>query len=130
MPPNTTDSDAIAYRNDWGSARVYVVDPFVKVMRGNAIVSEPASARVAGLIAKIDNERGFWWSPSNNPINGILGTHRAVDFALGDANARANLLNASEVAILLLAPQNLPLHSYRDSQTRALCYQAVDRQLL
>lgn len=101
MPPNTTDSDAIAYRNDWGSARVYVVDPFVKVMRGNAIVSEPASARVAGLIAKIDNERGFWWSPSNNPINGILGTHRAVDFALGDANARANLLNASEVATII-----------------------------
>lgn len=99
--PNTTDSDAIAYRKDWGSARVYVVDPFVKVMRGNAIVSEPASARVAGLIAKIDNERGFWWSPSNNPINGILGTHRAVDFALGDANARANLLNASEVATII-----------------------------
>ena len=99
--PNSTDTAAIDYREDWGSPRVYLVDPHVLVMRAGAVVTEPASARVAGLIAKIDNDRGFWWSPSNNAINGILGSHRPVDFALGDPNARANLLNENEVSTII-----------------------------
>ncbi len=99
--PNTNDADAISYREDWGSARVYVIDPWCKVMRSEAIVSEPMSARVAGMIARIDNDRGFWWSPSNNTVYGVIGTARAVDFALGDPNARANLLNENEVATVI-----------------------------
>ncbi len=99
--PNTNDADAISYREDWGSPRVYVVDPAVKVMRGTNIVTEPVSPRVAGLIAKIDNDRGFWWSPSNQTMNGILGTHRPIDFALGDPNARANYLNENEVTTII-----------------------------
>jgi phage tail sheath protein FI len=99
--PNINDAEAVSHREDWGSPRVYVVDPWVKIMKGGAIISEPPSARVAGLIAKIDNDRGFWWSPSNNVVNGILGTSRAVDFALGDPNARANHLNENEVATII-----------------------------
>jgi len=101
--PNTNDADAITYREDWGSARVYVIDPAVKVFDPdtNAEVIEHASARVAGLIAKIDNDLGFWWSPSNQNINGITGTARPVDFALGDTNARANYLNEHEVATII-----------------------------
>lgn len=99
--PNTTDAAAITYAGDFGSPRVYLVDPWVRVQRGDAIVVEPASARVAGLIAKIDNDRGFWWSPSNQVINGIVGTARAVDFTMGDANSRANLLNEANVATII-----------------------------
>lgn len=100
--PNTNDADAITYRGDWGSKRVYGVDPWVKVRNSlGEIVNEPASARVAGLIAKTDAERGFWWSPSNQVINGILGTSRDVDFTLGDVNSRANLLNEQEVATIV-----------------------------
>lgn len=100
--PNTTDAAAITYRGDWGSKRVYIVDPAVKIRNAlGEIVDEPASGRVAGLIAKIDNERGFWWSPSNNVINGIVGTGRDIDFTLGDANSRANLLNEQEVATVI-----------------------------
>ncbi|OHV85810.1 phage tail sheath subtilisin-like domain-containing protein [Ensifer sp. LCM 4579] len=99
--PNTTDAAAIAYGEDWGSARIYLVDPFVKVQRGTAIVNEPASSAVAGLIAKTDNDRGFWHSPSNQTINGIIGTARAIDFTMGDPNSRANLLNEANVATII-----------------------------
>lgn len=100
--PNTTDADAIADRGDWGSKRVFIVDPQVKIRnRMGEIVDKPSSARVAGLIAKTDAERGFWWSPSNQVINGIIGTARAIDFSLGDANSRANLLNEQEVATII-----------------------------
>lgn len=101
--PDTNDAAAITYRGDWGSPRVYVVDPHVKIFNTatDAITVEPASARVAGLIAKTDNDLGFWWSPSNKIINGIVGTSRPIDFTLGDTNARANLLNENEVATII-----------------------------
>jgi hypothetical protein len=100
--PNTTDAAAITYAGDFGSDRVYLVDPWVKIFNAaGEVVSEPGSARVAGLIAKSDNDRGFWWSPSNQVINGIVGTTRAVDFKLGDANSRANLLNEARVATII-----------------------------
>lgn len=100
--PNTTDAAAIAAAGDFGSARILLVDPWVKVINADGeIVDEPASARVAGLIAKSDNDRGFWWSPSNQTINGIVGTSRPVDFKLGDANSRANLLNEAKVTTII-----------------------------
>jgi hypothetical protein len=100
--PSTTDDDAIEYAGDFGSKRVFVVDPRVtKTDANGAAVYAYSSAQVAGLIAKSDNERGFWWSPSNQNINGIIGTERAIDFTLGDADARANLLNESKVATII-----------------------------
>lgn len=101
--PNSTDADAIAYRDAFGSDRIYLVDPWVRVWDTvtDAEVIRPASARVAGVIAKSDAERGFWWSPSNRLIDGITGTARPIDFALGDANARANYLNENEVTTIV-----------------------------
>lgn len=101
--PNTTDQAAIGFREQVGSPRVYVVDPWVKVWdtEANAEALQPASARVAGMIARSDNDRGFWWSPSNTEMYGITGTARPVDFTLGDVNARANCLNENEVATII-----------------------------
>jgi phage tail sheath protein FI len=100
--PNTKDETAIEYSEDFGSARVYLVDPWVKVLGPDGkLIDEPPSARVAGLISKIDNERGFWWSPSNQLLNGIIGTTRPVDFKMGDRSCRANLLNAKNVATII-----------------------------
>ena len=101
--PNTTDQDAITYRDSFGSPRVYITDPWVKVWDTtyNAEVHQPASPRVAGMISRSDNDRGFWYSPSNTEIYGILGAARHVDFALGDPNSRANYLNENEVATII-----------------------------
>lgn len=98
--PNTTDDAAGLYRDNFASARAYVVDPWTKVFDGAEVI-EPASARVAGLIARIDNQKGFWWSPSNQEIYGITGTARPVDFRMGDVNSRANLLNERQVATII-----------------------------
>lgn len=99
--PNGTDADAIQDAADYGSRRVYVVDPAVKVARGSNVFVEPASSAVAGLIAKTDNDKGFWHSPSNQVINGIVGTARPIDFTLDDPNSRANLLNEANIATIV-----------------------------
>lgn len=101
--PNTTDAAAITYRGEFGSDRVYIIDPQVKYWDTalNAEALQPASGRVAGIIAASDNERGFWWSPSNRAMNGITGTARPVDFELGDPLSRANYLNENQVATIV-----------------------------
>ena len=97
--PSTTDAEAITYRGHFGSRRAYLVDPAVRV--GSPLETRPASGYVAGVIARSDAERGFWWSPSNLAINSVLGTERAVDFELGAEEAAANQLNADEVATIV-----------------------------
>ena len=101
--PNTTDADAITYRGNFGSDRIFIVDPSVKVFDTvtNDYIAQPASPRVAGLISKMDNEKGFWWSPSNQIITGIAGTWRPVDYAHGNPNSKANLLNENEVTTII-----------------------------
>lgn len=95
--PNTTSAAAIIYRREFGSDRAYLIDPGVMI-DGQTL---PASPAVAGLMARVDNERGFWWSPSNNPVLGVTRAARAVDFELGNANSEANMLNEEGVATLV-----------------------------
>jgi len=101
--PNTTDAVAKTFRTGFDNPRLFIVDPYVKVYSSllEKEIDQPASARVAGIIAKSDNQRGFWYSPSNRPVSGITGTTRAIDFTMGDKNARANLLNENHVATII-----------------------------
>ncbi len=101
--PNTNEKDAIDRRKELNSERLYLVDPYVKVFdpASNSTIEQPASAHVAGVIAKSDNDRGFWWSPSNRPISGIVGTARPIDFSLGDSLSQANILNENDIATII-----------------------------
>jgi phage tail sheath protein FI len=99
--PNSNDDAAKSTAALTGSKRVYVVDPALLVQSGDAIVTRYASGAVAGAIARSDNERGWWASPSNLELNGVVGTARAIDFGLSDATSRANLLNQANVATVI-----------------------------
>ena len=102
--PGTTRADAIAFRDAIDSRRVMVVDPHVKVLDGDgAVRTVPASARVAGLIARSDRDpaRGWWVSPSNQALYGVAGTSRPVGFIQGDVDSEANALNASQVSTVI-----------------------------
>lgn len=100
--PSTTDAAAIAAIADFGSKRVYLCDPRVlKVNAAGATVAAYNSPVVAGVIARSDNDRGWWASPSNAEIFGIVGTERAIDFSMADPTSRSNLLNAENVATIV-----------------------------
>jgi len=105
--PGTTNEAAKKYRQSFGSARLYLVDPGVKVLKVDPDTGKSfeevasAATRVAGVLVKSDNERGWWWSPSNRNILGISGTQRPVDFALGDRLSSANQLNEKNIATII-----------------------------
>lgn len=101
--PNTDEADALTDRGKYGSGRLFIVDPAVKVFDTTSAswVTRPASAYVAGLISKRDQERGFWWSPSNQVIQGIGATARPISFVLSSTETEANRLNEQEVATIV-----------------------------
>jgi len=96
--PNTNDEAAIDYRSLFGSDRAYIVDPwFVVRDKDGSEKQEPPSARVAGLIAQSDEARGFWFSPSNQVVLGVLRTTRPISWAINDPDTQANYLNEFSV---------------------------------
>lgn len=101
--PDTDDEAALAYAANFGSKRIYMVDPGVKHWdtTANAEVVAPNSAVVAGLFAQTDSLYGFWASPSNKEIVGITGTTRPIEFLDGDDTCRANLLNAANITTII-----------------------------
>jgi len=101
--PNTTDEAVMAYAENFGAKRAYMVDPGVQYWAtiAAATVDAPGSAWVAGLFAWTDSEYGFWASPSNKEFVGITGTTRPIEFLDGDETCRANLLNNANIATII-----------------------------
>ena len=100
--PNTTEAAAVTDAGLHGSARMMIVDPAVRVMdAAGAIVTRPASAYAAGVLARTDAHRGFWWSPSNQLVAGIVGTARPVSFELSSDQTEAHRLNAANVSTII-----------------------------
>lgn len=101
-PIGTTYAQAIAGRGPTGtinfntsSDRVRLCYPHVKVYDPvtNSERLEPLSARAAGLRAKVDLDKGFWWSSSNQEIAGVIGVERALSAMIDDPQSEVNLLN-------------------------------------
>lgn len=80
------------------SDRVRLCYPHVKVY--DAAMGErlqPLSIRAAGLRAKVDNDHGYWWSSSNQPLVGVLGLERPLTARIDDTNSEVNLLNENGI---------------------------------
>lgn len=101
--PNTTDEAAIQYAKNFGSKRLFLIDPGINYWDNAAkkACSAPVSAYAAGVTAWSDKQYGYWASPSNKPIKGILGSERPVDYEYGDDSCRANVLNNANITTLI-----------------------------
>jgi phage tail sheath protein FI len=109
-PAGTTVAVAIAGRGPSGAINFYTSNkravlcyPMVKAfdIATNANQDRPLSQFLAGVIAANDNANGYWTSPSNIEIKGIVGVERTITWAVNDTSSNANLLN--EKGILTLA---------------------------
>ena len=81
------EADATVKMKNFGTRRLMVCDPYVKVWdtTANATITEPMSARVAGMIAHSDGLKEYGWanSASNRVMQGISGTARPIEFIAG-----------------------------------------------
>ena len=83
----TDEADATVKMKNYGSKRLLVCDPYVKVWdtKLDKTITEPSSARVAGMIAHTDGLKEYGWAdiPSNQVMQGISGTSRVIEFIYG-----------------------------------------------
>lgn len=81
------------------SDRVRLCYPHVKVYDAatNGERLQPLSIRAAGLRAKVDNDHGYWWSSSNQPLLGVIGLERPLTARIDDASSEVNLLNENGI---------------------------------
>ncbi len=101
--PNTNEADAKTDRAKYGSNRLYIVDPAVRVWDATTTgyVTRPASAFVAGALSAVDAAKGFWWSPSNQVLQGVAATARPISWAISDPDTEANRLNEGQIATII-----------------------------
>ncbi|POZ60220.1 phage tail sheath subtilisin-like domain-containing protein [Chromobacterium alticapitis] len=104
-PIGTAFADALAGRGPNGtinfntsSDRARLCYPYVMVADGNGgLRLDALSARAAGLRAKVDNDKGFWWSSSNQELAGVVGVERQLSAMIDDPNSEVNQLNAAGI---------------------------------
>ncbi len=108
-PIGTTVSEAITGRGPSGTInfntsnkRAVLCFPHVKRYdtATDAEVLEPLSQRLAGVIAAKDVERGYWWSPSNTEVKGIVGMELPITALINDSTTEANALNEAGIVTL------------------------------
>lgn len=101
-PYGTTVANAITARGISGSLnlnssskRIIGLYPFLKAYdpASDSNVDFPFSSFMAGVIANTDQVAGFWNSPSNKEIKGVVGAERNISASLSDATSDANILN-------------------------------------
>lgn len=101
MPAMSTPQEAVARRMKYGE-RVEILRPRVLTTDGDGQqVYRPYSAFAAGLRARIDSELGYWWSKSNQVVNGFSGVEQPDSWSIGDENSVANLLNMNNVSTII-----------------------------
>jgi len=97
--PNTTDVAAKVAADECGSDRILFVDPRVLVSDEDTGLPVPnfASSLVAGGMAS----RGFWLSPSNKVLAGVVGMSRIIEHRPQDSDGQSNTLNADNIAVII-----------------------------
>ena len=111
-PVGTTFQQALAGRGPSGainfqtsSPRVVLCYPHCKVYNTTTEETElqPYSPRLAGALAARDMDNGYWWSPSNREIQGIVGMEMLLTAGINDPNSEVNQLNESGITTIFNA---------------------------
>ena len=101
-PLTTTVVQAVAGRGPastinfkTSSDRAFLLVPHLSVYDAatDSNINVPYSPFMAGVMSRTDNTGGYWVSPSNKEILGIVGTEYVVTASVSDATTEANLLN-------------------------------------
>lgn len=136
--PDTTDAAAVLAAEKYDTQHGQLIDPKVLSFDDddNASVPTPPSAYWLGLRAKVDAEKGFHHSVSNQVINGIGETNRAISYG-----AHADYLNEAKVATIINTEEGLrswggrtlssePLNAFENVvRTKLFINEAIERAM-
>ncbi|EGX6617165.1 phage tail protein [Salmonella enterica] len=99
-PIAATPADVVRRRQNYGS-RIEILRPRVYTTSDTSGTPRPYSAIAAGHRCRIDNEKGFWWSKSNQEIYGVTGLEQIDDFEIDSTTCTVNQLNKNQVSTVI-----------------------------
>ena len=108
-PYGTTISAAISGRGVGGGLvfnrtdqRAFLLYPYLKTYDDylQADGDYPYSAFMAGVLAKVDRDFGYWYSPSNKVITNVTGSERPIEWRINDDTCEANRLNGAGITTI------------------------------
>lgn len=94
-----TKEEAKAYRDKFNNVNATIVYPTVKYLADDGIteVVGCGSTEVAAVWSRLVNEYGYWYSPSNHPVENVLATERPIDYIYDSALCTASYLNENGI---------------------------------
>ncbi len=101
--PATSQAAALDWRESINSERIICVDPAVKIVEGSSTVTVPMSPAVLGIAVRRDHEfngRPFH-SWANQPVQGIVGPSRPINFSLTDGATEGQTLLGANIGVLV-----------------------------
>ena len=101
--PATTEQAALDWRETLSSNRLIPVEPAVKVMHGTEIAVVPLAPAVIGIGVRRDHEKQGrpFHSWANQPVQGIVGPSRPINFSLTDGTTEGQRLLSHNLGVLL-----------------------------
>lgn len=96
-------AEAVAYREQFSQRELMLIYPDFLAWDSATSTAAPAyaTARAAGLRARIDQEQGWHKSLSNVPVDGVTGISRDIHWDLQDPSTDAGMLNAADITTLV-----------------------------
>lgn len=102
--PATDQTTAINWRETIQSERIIPVDPAVKIVDADGeVVTVPASPAIIGVAVRRDHEfqgRPFH-SWANQPVYGIVGPSRPIEFSILDGATEGQQLLAKNIGVIV-----------------------------
>lgn len=71
--PASVVNGILGHRNLYDTSFAAYYSPWVQVTSGDKILTLPPSGYVAGVCARVDNQRGVWKAPANETVRGAVG---------------------------------------------------------
>lgn len=101
--PDNTRQDYEDWRETVSSKRIIPLAVSAKVLEGTSIVTRPMSPRIVGLAVRSDNAHGGkpFHPFANQPIYGIVGTNRPINFSITDGATEGQLILAADGGIVV-----------------------------
>lgn len=99
--PSFATAKSVALRRQNYGKRVEILRPRVFTTSSSDKTARAYSACAAGLRCRIDNEKGFWWSKSNQQIMGVTALEQVDEYISGDETCVVNLLNKTQVSTII-----------------------------
>jgi phage tail sheath protein FI len=93
-PPVADQAGLLSTRQGIDSSYAVLYAPWVTIHNGTQLLALPPSGMVAGVISRVDRERGIHKAPANEVIRGITGFERDI------ARSEQSVLNPQGVNVL------------------------------